>query len=232
MKKALKIIFIVIGVIIGGLTALIIGLVVNDLRIESKLNKIVENFSNQEVINMNIETSGDYAKVERAIKNDYNDFYKLVDKTINEYGNPIITKCLSAKNYEKDGPEFINTRVELEQLKTNRKEINNKMLEIVSSESISSKIKKYKFDDYYAELYTQYINDLRILINDVIKEDEDFNETIAAVVQILDFLKNEKDHWMIEGENIVFDDQDLLDKYSWLVDKICEYCNNEELPNV
>lgn len=228
MKKFLKIILIVIGV----LFLLFIGLVINDFIIEDKLNKIVNELANQEVINMKIETSGDYAKVEKAIKTDYNDFYKLVDKIINEYGNPILDKCLSASNYTKDGPDFINTRAELDQLKLNRKKLNYKILEIVSDESIRAKIAKYNLDEYYADLYKKYIADLKLIIDDVIKEDVYFNDSIDVVIEILDFLQEEKNSWIIEDNKILFEDQDLLDKYNWLVNKICEDCQKEDVPTI
>lgn len=232
MNKSVKIILIVVGVLMFAFSILIAGIVIDDLKMEGRLNKIVEGLASEEVINMKIETTGDYAKVEKMIKTDYNDFYKLVDKVINEYGNPIIANCLSARNYDKDGPEFINTKAELEQLKIKRKEINDKMLDIVSSKNIELKIKENKLSDYYVDLYKEYTDGLRILIKDVIREDESFNETIDGVIEILDFLTSKKDHWTIEEENIVFDDQDILDKYNWLVDKICADCKKEDLPNV
>lgn len=231
MKKALKVIGIIIGVVLGLFTGLIVIMVINDFKIEDKLDEIVIELSKVDTVDMDIKTSGDYAKVEKAIKSDYNDFYNLVDKTIYEYDNPIIEKCLSAQNYVKDGPYFIETRKELDQLKKNRKELNEEMLAIVSDKNISSKIKKYRLDDYYADLYKEYIYDLEILIKDVIEEDESFNKTIDNVIEILDFLGSNKEHWIIEEDNIVFDDQDILDKYNWLTDKICPSCNEDELPS-
>ncbi len=228
MKKTLKITLIVIAVIIVSVIGLITYAVVKELQIESKLNDIVLDLANQEVIDMTIETTGDYAKVEKMIKTNYQDFYDLVNKTINEYGNPIISNCLSASNYVKDGPEFINTRKELENLKIKRQELNEQMLAIVSSDEVDNNIKRYKLDDYYGDLYKKYVYGLELIIEDVIKEDKAFNDSIDVVVEILDFLQVEKDHWTVEGEHIIFDDQSLLDKYNWLVDKICIDCNTDE----
>ena len=102
MKKALKIALIVVAVLIALFTGIIAYAVYDQLKMESKLDTIVNNLANEEKIDMTIETTGDCAKVERLIKTNYQDFYKLVDKVINEYGNPIISNSLSADNYVKD----------------------------------------------------------------------------------------------------------------------------------
>lgn len=231
-KSVVKRIILIIIIIIAVLFIGIVGLVVRDLTIENKLDNIVSKLSSEEEIDMTIKTTGNYAKVEKAIKTDYNDVYKLVDKIINEYENPIIEKCLSTSNYQKDGPEFINTRKELEQLKNSRKELNDKMWAIVGDESVKEKINRYQLDDYYGNLYKKYIEDLKITIREVVKEDESFNDILDSVVEILDFLTVEQKNWMVEGDHILFEDQDLLDKYNWLVSKICKDCKKEKLPNV
>ncbi len=228
MKKALKITLIVVAVLIALFTGIIAYAVYDQLKMESKLDTIVNNLANEEKIDMTIETTGDCAKVERLIKTNYQDFYKLVDKVINEYGNPIISNSLSADNYVKDGPEFINTRKELNHLKIKRQELNEQMLEIVSEEAIRDNIERYQLDDYYSEIYREYVYSLKLIIEDVIKEDRSFNESIDVVIEILDFLQQEKDHWQVEGENIIFDEQSLLDKYNWLISKICLDCDTNE----
>ena len=80
MKKTLKITLIVIAVIVVSVIGLITYAAVKELQIENKLNDIVLDLANQEVIDMTIETTGDYAKVEKMIKTNYQDFYDLVNK--------------------------------------------------------------------------------------------------------------------------------------------------------
>ncbi len=228
MKKALKVTLIVIAVIVALFIGLVSYFVYDQLKMESKLDAIITNLANEETIDMTLETTGDCAKIEKIMKTSYRDFYKLVDKIINEYGNPVVTNSLSANNYAKDGPEFVNTRKELNELKIKRQELNEQMLQIVSQEAIDNNIKRYKLDDYYSEIYEEYAHSLKLIIEDVVEEDKSFNESIDVVIEILDFLQQEKDHWQVEGENILFDDQSLLDKYNWLISKICLDCDTSE----
>lgn len=228
MKKALKVTLIVIAVIVALFIGLVSYFVYDQLKMESKLDAIITNLANEETIDMTLETTGDCAKIEKIMKTSYRDFYKLVDKIINEYGNPVVTNSLSANNYAKDGPEFVNTRKELNELKIKRQELNEQMLQIVSQEAIDNNIKRYKLDDYYSEIYEEYAHSLKLIIEDVVEEDKSFNESIDVVIEILDFLQQEKEHWQVEGENILFDDQSLLDKYNWLISKICLDCDTSE----
>lgn len=228
MKKALKVTLIVIAVIVALFIGLVSYFVYDQLKMESKLDAIITNLANEETIDMTLETTGDCAKIEKIMKTSYRDFYKLVDKIINEYGNPVVTNSLSANNYAKDGPKFVNTRKELNDLKIKRQELNEQMLQIVSQEAIDNNIKRYKLDDYYSEIYEEYAHSLKLIIEDVVEEDKSFNESIDVVIEILDFLQQEKDHWQVEGENILFDDQSLLDKYNWLISKICLDCDTSE----
>lgn len=138
MKKTLKVILIVFGILFVLLTIL----VVKDLRVEAQLDEIVASLSESDKVDMDIKTTGEYAKIEKAIKIDYRDFYKLTSKLVKEYGNPVLENCLTASNFEKDGPKFLKTRAELEELKEARQQINGKMLKIVSEKEVNKKNKK------------------------------------------------------------------------------------------
>lgn len=229
MKKAVKIILITLGVLLV-IFAIFVGLEIAE---QKKLDKIVNDLINQEEIDMTIKMKGSYGVIEKMIKMDYKKTYELADKIMGEYDNPIIDKCLSASNYQKDGPLFINTRKELNELRENRKKIADQMLELVSSTEANKRAQDYKLDEFDTDLYLQYVGQLKMHVDEALDEDKKFNDILDNVIAILDFLGENKDEWIIEGDTIVFNNQDLLDKYNWLSSKICIDCNNDnDVPSV
>ncbi len=228
LAKGLMVTAVVVAALIGlAIVSFFIYMVASDLKTEEQLNNIVHDLSLTDKIDMTIQTTGDYATVEKLIKNDYQDFYDLIDKLEQEYGNPVLIGCLSVSNIASDGPTFEKTKADLETLKAAREKINNEMLDIVSDKVVAQKIDDYKLEDYYEELYRDYIADLKVLITELVKADKDFNDLIDVVNEILDFLKTEQNHWKIENNHLIFDDERLLQKYQWLVSKVCADCNQE-----
>lgn len=226
MKKAVKIILIIVGIIFL-LFAVLVGIEIVE---QQKLDKIVNDLINQEEIDMTIKMKGSYGIIEKMIKNDYKKIYDLADKILTEYNNPIIEKCLSIDTYRNDGPDFLNTRKELNELKENRKKIADQMLVLVSSNEANKRAKDYKLDEFDTELYLKYVGQLKMHVDEALDEDKKLDDAVDSVIDVLDFLGENKDGWIIEGEVIVFDNQDLLDKYNWLLDKIDVNADEDEIP--
>lgn len=226
MKKAVKIILIIVGIIFL-LFAVLVGI---EMVEQQKLDKIVNDLINQEEIDMTIKMKGSYGIIEKMIKNDYKKIYDLADKILTEYNNPIIEKCLSVDTYRNDGPDFLNTRKELNELKENRKKITDQMLVLVSSNEANKRANDYKLDEFDTELYLQYVGQLKMHVDEALDEDKKLDDAVDSVIDVLDFLGENKDGWIIEGEVIVFDNQDLLDKYNWLIDKIDVNADEDEIP--
>ncbi len=226
MKKAVKIILIIVGIIFL-LFAVLVGIEVVE---QQKLDKIVSELNNQDEIDMTIKMKGSYGIIEKMIKNDYKRIYDLADKILTEYDNPIIEKCLSVDTYRNDGPDFLNTRKELNELKENRKKITDQMLESVSDKEANKRVKEYKLDEFDAELYLKYVGQLKIYVDEAIDEDKKLDDVLDSIIAVLDFLGENKDGWKVEEELIVFNNQDLLDKYNWLLDKIDVNTNDDEIP--
>ena len=93
-------------------------------------------------------------------------------------------------------------------------------------DKIMSYLKKDGLDSYYKDLYRdEIIGD----INDI-KNDKSLEESIEKVVKMLDsskkvidFLANNKSSWKVEGEQILFSSQSLLDEYNSLVAELTKY---------
>lgn len=232
MKKKIIIIIILIIAILAG----IIGYsVYQDLKQEDNLkielddisNMInYEDMSNLDEINKRLDqtvTKKDYAVVEKAFKQYMKDFLNNTHEITEIFDDERIVKALSAENYKNDGPDFKETKELLKNYSDKLAECTSKYNEFLTEEKIMSYIDDKNLDDYYIELYRNE------LVSDIEKEKADktvensINEIIDVMnnsEDIIDFLVKNKGKWEIDGEDIVFDNQKLIDEYQELIDKI------------
>ena len=233
MKKKIIIIIILIIAILAG----IIGYsVYQDLKQEDNLkielddisNMInYEDMSNLDEINKRLDqtvTKKDYAVVEKAFKQYMKDFLKNTHEITEIFDDERIVKALSAENYKNDGPDFKETKELLKNYSDKLAECTSKYNEFLTEEKIMSYIDDKNLDDYYIELYRNE------LVGDIEKEkaDKTVENSINKIIDvmnnsedIIDFLVKNKGKWEIDGEDIVFDNQKLINEYQELIEKIC-----------
>ena len=229
MKKKILIIFAIIAVILIGL---ILYFVVSDLqqeeKLKSELNELSQ-LSNAENIDMDkineklntIVTKDDYAIVEKAFKDYLSDSFENSLEIANILKDEKITQSLTPENYKNDGPEFTNTKEYLTQTIEQLEYCKNKYNEFLTDEKAMSYINDKNLDDYYINLYKdEIVGDLSNTDKTV---ENSINEVIAMLDKsenIIDFLVENKNHWEIEKDNIVFDDTDLSREYDDLISQL------------
>lgn len=95
--------------------------------------------------------------------------------------------------------------------------------ELLTEEKAMSYINGKGLDDYYIDFYKQEI------VGNIEEEQKDrtVEKSINEVIELLnnsknviDFLSENKGKWQIEGENIVFNNNTLSNKYKELLDKV------------
>lgn len=229
-KKVLIIIGVIVAIIIG-----IIGyFVVVDLNQESKLqNELTElsNLVNEENIDIDkinkklntITTTGDYAIVEKAYKNYLSDNFNNIIEMANLLNDEKITASLTVDNYKEDGKDFKNTKAYLKETIQNLEECKNKYYEFLTEEKAMSYINNKNLDSYYIDFYkNEIMGDIESERNDTTVEDS-LNDVISLLQnseKVINFLSDNKDSWNIEGENIVFNSDDLTSKYEELINNL------------
>lgn len=121
MKKKTKIILGIIAVLVIAVIAIVAFMFVKDLKQEENLNtelaslyELLDKYPlNYEAIDVNLKqtiTSGDYAKVERAVK-DYSGSFVTCVKQLDElFNNEALINALSTDNIKEDGPDFTKTK--------------------------------------------------------------------------------------------------------------------------
>lgn len=232
MKKK---IFITIGVIVAIIIAIIAYMAVSDMIQEKKLNEefcyvdgLVEKEEKEtEEIKNALErtvTKGDYSKVETSYKKYLKDIYENIENLTKILEDDEITNSLTAKNYQEDGPEFVQTKEYLSKTKKSLEDGKNTYYELLTEDGAMKYIKTMELDSYYEDIYKKEINGY---ISEEEHENKTVEESINDVISLLDtsekiinFLSDNKDSWTIEDESIVFNTQKLSDEYEKMADEI------------
>lgn len=231
MKKK---IFIGIGIIVALFVALIAFSVYRDLKEENKLveevNKIVE-LSEKEDIDMNeinklidrTVTKREYKVVEESIKEYLKDAFANIMVMYDVLNDDDLVNILTLDNYQNDGPNFVNTLKYINETKIQLEDAKNKYSEFLTETKVMSYIENKDLDDYYIDLYKELaIGDLEEELNDQTVQNS-INEVIELLEKeevVINFLIKNKNSWYIEGENIVFETDTLVNEYNELISKL------------
>ena len=191
--------------------------------LKNEVNALVELDLFKDKYENNIKSSGKYAVVERGIKGYLDDYSSLVQESFdNVY---LCDDLISIENYTIDGPLFVdsfkfiektrdqfNDNIDLLIAKAEREEINNYMYTYLSDEDCISLYHKLLLDDkLIAEL-----DDTKILLENRRIE---VNSYFSAISNVLTFLNYNKEHYKIENNELIFDDNQLKIHYDELITK-------------
>ena len=228
MKKKIILIVVILLLIAGGTIAY---LYMTDMKQEEiliqEVNKISELDLSSDDVDMDIKTKGDYAIVEKAIKDYINEYSNITKATINIMNDEKIEDILSIENYKKDGPDFVETKKYVENSKKEFNDNIQKLIELTNEESIKKNIEKANLtDNYYLELYNNLMlgeemsQDLKDTEADLVDSKEMLNEVYDTQENVIDFLVKNKGKWSIEGDELQFESDDLANKYEELIDSL------------
>lgn len=236
MKKRFIITLVVVIalVLIVGIIAIGIGLY-HDFKQESELISECEQI--KELTNKeNIDTEkinemltrrisdGDYLQVENALKEYLTARFQNITKISEILNNEKLENILTIDNYKNDGPEFVTTKEYIENTKQELQELKNRYEELFTEETIMSYINSKSLDSYYVDFYKQ-----ELIGNPEESKDNTVEHNIDGIITILDsynsvidFLITNKNSWKIEGENIVFANEELSNKFLEIVNNMLE----------
>ena len=196
----------------------------NDLRKEVK--SLYKLDMSKDRYNSSIKSSGEYRVIEKAIKTYLDDNAVLMQDVLSIVKDPKLTKILSYDNYKEDGPDFDKS---LKYLDSTKKDFNKKIDKLLSNldeESAKKYINGKTNDKYYKNLY------IELMITD--KRMEDFkknkellidtknkvNNILDTSTELLNFLKSNKDNYVLEDNEIKFKNRDLYNQYNSYISKI------------
>ena len=230
--KILKIVIIIFVLLLAIIGIGIGGTYIKDRKEEKKLinefDQIYSLINNEKIdfssINKKLDetvSSGDYKVIEQAAKKYLKDSLANMEKIINILDDEKLTDIITASNYKKDGPLFINTKKYIETTEKSLKESLSTYNLYLSDEKIMSYINGKDIDQYYIDFYKEQ------LIGEIDKDDNSLTESINQILNILDnynkiinFLVENKNSWNIEGDHIVFNKDNLSEQYNKYLEQI------------
>ncbi len=210
---------------------LLIGfLVIRDATLLNNLKKEVSTLSELDITkdryNSKIKSRGNYAIVEKAIK-EYLDNYAVSLHDVSDIMNDEQLKTiLSYDNYLKDGPEFIESLAYLSKTKEKFNKKIDKLINDLDEEIMKNYINKKISDPYYINLYkelmlgdsmVQNFNETRDVLN---KLKISVNNVFDVSLEVLNFLIVNKESWKVEDGEIKFLTNDLYNYYNILINKL------------
>ena len=229
---------VIIGVIIAIVVVAIVGigiLVVNDFRQEDILRQEMlefENLTRAENIDLDqmdqkireIKTTGDYGVLEKAMKDYLADVVNATVGIADVLNDERIVNVLTPENYAEDGPDFVQTKQFLEEAKGKIEQYKTEVLTLLTNEGAMSYIEDKNLDQYYIDLYKEIALSEDTAIEEGNAELESSLDEAMKILdvetQVINFLSENKDGWEIQGENIVFNSEELQNQYDELVSQI------------
>lgn len=229
-----KIVFIVIGIIILVLLGIFGYMVADEMNQTNKLIIEVDEVSqmfNQtsldyEAIEQKLSTNvskGDYLVVEKAVKQYLSDALASMKELQSVVDDDRITTLLTIDNYAEDGPDFVNTKEYIQNTRTTLENLKNEFISYTTQEKMDEYISDKGLDEYYIELYNELMGGDKIMQADI----EELESSLDSIINMLsntevviDFLIENKDSWQLQGENIVFFSNDLVNEYNELTSNI------------
>lgn len=224
--------FIVFLLIIVDSFLLVGYLYVRDKTNYANLKKEVEELNKLDVtkdsFNRRIKTSGDYALVEKTIKNYLKDYSKGVQNVKSTMNDSKLTKVLSYDNYTTEGFEFAES---FKYLNSKKEEFNKEIDSLIEKSNkkyiekyINKEVKEKYYNDLCKELMVteERINSLEETKKTLEEIKSKVNKIIDTSVEVLNLLKDNKDDCVLEDGQIKFKSKAVFDKYNELINRIKE----------
>lgn len=240
ISKGILILIIVICVL-AVLVASAIGVYFFDKQNKINQEKILDDVTTSMHTSTNfdkeIKTTGNFAKVEKALKEYYVEYINTSSDLLSIYSKNLLGNSLTASNISSDGPEFIKSKKNIKNIKESENSMFVKYDELISDEYINSKADELNLSEYYSNLFISKLNNNLKVKEDVTTLKEvvaEYDKWLDKINNIFDFLNKNKQNWKISGNNVMFTNANLVFEYNSMITdlKSQESILNAKLKNI
>ena len=228
-KKFLVAILIIIVIAIGVIGYFVISDMGQEDKLKTELTEIKDLANADSIdidaINERLDqtiTTGDYAVVEKAFKSYLRDSFDNSIQIADILNDNKITTLLTAENYRKDGKDFTESKNYIITIRTTLEECKQKYTEYLTKDKAMSYINDKGLDSYYVDLYEEeFVGDMDST-NDTTVEDsiEEIISLLNTSEEILNLLSENQSSWTLDGDNIVFSDENIGSQYDILINSL------------
>ncbi len=196
-----------------------------DYKLEREINELSKLDITKDSFNRKYVTSGDYKKVEKAIKDYLND-YSTTLKNINDIiDGDKFSSLLSYENLSTD-KSFRESIIYVNRVSSQINTYLDKLVVMCSESNIRDNISKYNLDEYYVNLYNKYMLDQELLGKFKLSSDyieqyrQRINNKVSACNEIFLFLNNNINNIKFEEGQLKFNSEQLINQYNEYINKI------------
>lgn len=229
-KKILITLLIIIVIALIGVGYFVFTDMQQEEKLKTELTELSE-LSNAQEINIDeinnrldrIVTKGDYATVENAFKTYLRENFNNSIQIANILNDEKITTLLTVENYKEDGKDFIKSKDYITTTKTTLEDCKNKYTEFLTEEKAMSYINDKGLDSYYTDLYKEeFVGDMSSASQDTTVQDsiDEIIKLLNTSEKVLNLLSENQNSWEIDGENIVFNNENLSNQYDELINSL------------
>lgn len=220
-KKSLLItiiILVVIAIIVIGVS---LFLAYKDIDARNQLIAQI-NALNENNLNTEVTLEGDYGLIEKVVKEDYKTYYESINKLRDNYDKLSSLAVLNIENFENDGPEFAASLETLNTIKTENENMLAALNDLADDVKIEEKLAANNITGENKSLYREIITELKLKEGVVkIKEsDTKFSTYLGSLIDVLTYLKDNKNEWFIENGALKSKSQAFIDQYNQKVQAI------------
>lgn len=173
-----------------------------------------------------IKSTGEYAKVEEAIKEYFSEYSKSLQASLNAISEENLNKIMSDENLIEDAPNFEKT---LENIQKTKEDFNTNvdaLIEQMDETYIMSKIEAKNVEEEFKKLYQELMYDDEI-ISQLEAQKTELEESRTLLNELLDLneqlyrlLAENPGKWKYEDNIMQIDDEELLNQYNALVEEM------------
>ena len=218
MSKTNKIVVIILALVAVIVVAAVVILAFADINEKNKLTDEINALS-QENINMEIVSTGSYGTVEKMVKEDFKTYVEVTEKLKVNYERVGQIKALNIENYQSDGPEFTSSLELLNGIKTENQELMAQLEALINKEEIKKRVEENGIKGKYSDLYVEILEQIKLEegVNKIKETDQKFDAYLDSIIQVLEYMKGNKNEWFIENNTLKSKSQAFIDEYNRLV---------------
>lgn len=216
-QKTIIAILVVVAIIVVGV---VLFLVYRDISAKNKLTEEINSLSETN-INMEIKTSGQYGIVEKLVKEDFKAYYDSINALRENYDEVANIKALNIENYKNDGPEFNTTLETLNTIKTEDQNLIATLNDLIDETKIDEKAANNGLKGKYVQEYKDILEQIKLAdgVNKIKETDAKFDGYLNSLIDVLTYMKDNKDVWFIENDTLKSNSQTFIDEYNQKVEQ-------------
>lgn len=220
-KKSLLITMAILVVIAIVVIGVVLFLLYKDIGARNQLIAQI-NALNENNLNTEVTLEGDYGLIEKVVKEDYKTYYESINKLRENYDKLSSLAVLNIENFENDGPEFTTSLETLNTLKTENENMLAALNDLADDVKIEEKLAANNLTGENKSLYREIITELKLKegVANIKESDTKFSTYLASLIDILTYLKDNKNEWFIENGALKSKSQTFIDQYNQKVQAI------------